>query len=89
MSGRGTLSPGLEAQSARFNAEAQSAATRPQSVLHQIGLSPLAQNATARDVADRYNPYTGTVLPNTMTGASESTGESDLKLRFAGQEGAI
>jgi hypothetical protein len=77
----------LQASAAQQNAAARSSAGRPQSVLSQIGLSPLAQNATAPDVANRYNSFTGTVLPNVMTGSSESTAETALKLRFAGQEG--
>jgi hypothetical protein len=87
--GRGgpTLSPGLEATSARFNAQAPHG-YRPMSILNQVGLSPLASNASAPDVANRFNSYTGTVMPNTGTGASDNTAEAALRLRFAGQDEA-
>lgn len=81
------LTPSLLENSARQNTAARSSIGRPTSVLSQIGLSPLAQNATAPDVASRYNAFTGTVLPNMQTGASENTAETALKLHFAGQEG--
>lgn len=77
------LSPGLLAASARQNAAAPKTYT-PQSTLSQIGLSPMAQNASAPDMQGRWNAFTGTVLPNTQTGASEDTAETALKLRFAG-----
>jgi hypothetical protein len=89
--GRGgpSLSPGLEAQGARWSQAALQSATRPQSVLHQIGLSPVAQNASAPDMEDRFNAFTGTVLPNLNTGASETTAQTALKLKFAGDEGEV
>lgn len=79
------LTPGLREASYRQNAMAPHEFT-PQSVLSQIGLSPLAQNASAPSMKDRFNSFTGTVMPNTMTGASDSTAETALKLHFAGQE---
>jgi hypothetical protein len=81
-----SLSPGLEAQGAKWTQQSLASATRPNSVEQQIGLSPLAQNASAPDMADRFNSFTGTVLPNTNTGASENTAQTALKLRFAGED---
>lgn len=88
MAGRSELSPGLEAQGATWTQMGQASAQRPNSVLSQIGLSPVAQNASAPDMQSRYNEFTGVVMPNTGTGASETTAQTALKLRFAGQEGA-
>ncbi len=77
------LSASLQQSAARFNSEAPHS-YRPQSTLAQIGLSPLAQNASAPSMQGRYNEFTGSVMPNTMSGASQQTGETALKLRFAG-----
>ncbi len=87
MSGRGDLSPGLAEQGQRQTAMGVASATRPNSVLSQVGLSPLAQNASAPSMSSRFNAFTGSVMPNTMTGASENTAETALKLRFAGHAG--
>jgi hypothetical protein len=70
--------------SARWNAQAQSSIGRPQSVLNQIGLSPVAQNASAPSMADRFNSFTGTVMPNTNNAGSAETAETALKLRLRG-----
>lgn len=87
--GRGPgLSPGLEAMSERFTAQGQASATRPQSVLSQIGLSPIAQNASAPDMADRYNSFSGSVLPNLQTGSSAESAETAMRLHFMGDEEA-
>lgn len=86
--GRGIESPGLEAQSERWTQMGAASAERPGSVLSQIGLSPVAQNASAPSMQSRYNAFTGTVFPNLATGASENTAQTALKLKFAGQEGA-
>ena len=88
-SGRGPMSPSLAAQSARWTQLSAASAERPTSVLQQIGLSPVAQNASAPDMDSRYNAFTGTVMPNMQTGASANTAQTALKLRFAGQEGAV
>jgi hypothetical protein len=85
--GRGgpQLSLGLQAQSQRWN-ELAPHGYRPESVLNQIGLSPVAQNASAPDMADRYNAWSGTVLPNLQTGASPESAETAMKLRFMGDD---
>jgi hypothetical protein len=87
--GRGPsgTSPGLEAQGQRWTAMGAASAQAPQSVLHQVGLSALSQNASSPSMASRWNSFTGTVLPNLQTGASENTAQTALKLKFAGQEG--
>lgn len=84
-----SLSPGLEAQSARWNELAQGNLGRPQSVLSQIGLSPVASNASAPDMSDRYNSFTGSVLPNLQTGSSAESAETAMRLRFAGDGGEV
>jgi hypothetical protein len=86
-SGRMTSTPGLEQEQEQYNSEAPHQYT-PQSTLSQIGLSPVAQNASAPSMQSRYNSFTGSVMPNTNTGASESTAETALKLRFAGTDEA-
>jgi hypothetical protein len=86
-SGRQTTTPGLEQEQQQYNSAAPHS-YQPQSTLSQIGLSPVAQNASAPSMQSRWNSFTGTVLPNTNTGASEQTAESALKLRFAGTDEA-
>jgi hypothetical protein len=88
--GRGgpSLSPGLEAQSEKWNSSARNNLGRPTSVLSQIGLSPVANNASAPDMSDRYNAFTGQVMPNVATGSSAESAETAMKLRFAGQDEA-
>lgn len=83
-----SLSPGLEAQSQRWNELAQGNLGKPTSVLSQIGLSPIAQNASAPDMADRYNSFSGQVLPNLQTGSSAESAETAMRLHFMGDEEA-
>ena len=85
MSGRGPLSPGLQTSSDRFNAQAQAAATRPNSVLQQLAPSPVAANLSAPSQRDRLLPN-GFILGNTMNGAAEQTAETDNYLRMEGGE---
>jgi hypothetical protein len=86
-SGRQTSTPGLEQDQAQYNSEAPRS-YQPQSTLAQIGLSPVAQNASAPSMQSRWNAFTGTVLPNVATGSSENTAEAAMKLRFAGTDEA-
>jgi hypothetical protein len=79
------LTPSLLANSARQNQAAPHQYT-PQSTLAQIGLSPMAQNASAPDMSGRYNEFTGSVLPNVSTGSSEATAATAMKLRFMGDQ---
>src|ERR1700683_1022289 len=65
-SARMTTTPGLEQSQAQYNSEAPHQYT-PQSTLSQIGLSPVAQNASAPSMQSRYNSFTGSVMPNTNT----------------------
>jgi hypothetical protein len=81
------MTPSLLADSARQNEAAPHRYT-PQSVLSQIGLSPMAQNASAPDMSGRYNEFTGSVMPNTSTGASEESAQTAMKLKFLGSEEA-
>lgn len=83
------LSPGLQAQSAKWNSSARNNLGRPTSVLSQIGLSPVALNASAPDMQDRYNSFSGTLLPNMATGSSAESAETAMKLRFAGEGGEV
>jgi hypothetical protein len=83
--GRQTTTPGLEQAQQAQNAAVPHQYT-PQSTLSQIGLSPVAQNASAPSMQSRYNEFTGSVLPNTSTGASEQTAQTAMKLRFLGNE---
>jgi hypothetical protein len=86
-SGRMTTTPGLEQSQQQYNSEAPHQYT-PQSTLAQIGLSRVAANASAPSMESRWNSFTGSLLPNTSTGASEQTAETAMKLRFAGTDEA-
>jgi len=71
-SGRGPMSPGLEATSARWNAMAMAAGNTPHSVLNQLAPSPIAANLSAPSQRDRLLPN-GYRLPNNMNAASAPT----------------
>jgi hypothetical protein len=74
-------SPGLEAQSARWNAMAQAAAVQPHSVLNQLAPSPVAANLSAPSQRDRLLPN-GFVLGNTRNGAAEPTAQTENYLNM-------
>jgi hypothetical protein len=81
--GRGDLSPGLEAQNARFNAQVQQGVGKPApSVLAQTRLSNVAANASAPSMTNRVMPD-GSTLPST-NGTAESTYDQDNQLRLRG-----
>jgi hypothetical protein len=75
-SGRGGLSPGLEAQGARWTRAAQAAAMQPHSVQQQLSPSPIASNLSAPSQRDRLLPN-GYILGNTMNGAAKSTSQTE------------
>ena len=86
-SGRQTTTPGLEQNQQQQNASVPHS-YRPESTLAQIGLSAVAQNASAPSMQSRFNEFSGQVMPNTSTGASEETSQTALKLKFAGNDEA-
>ena len=57
-------------------------------VHHQQMNRALLSSASAPSMESRWNAFTGTVLPSTQTGASDSTAETAMKLRFAGTDEA-
>lgn len=82
-SGRGTESPGLEAQSAKFNALVQAQVGKPAaSVLSQVRPSNIASNAGAPSMSERVMPD-GSLLPST-NGTDEQTYGGDTQLRLRG-----
>jgi hypothetical protein len=86
-SGRQTTTAGLEQDQAQYNSEAPHS-YQPQSTLSQIGLSAVAQNASAPSMQSRWNSFTGTVLPDVATGSSAESAETAMKLKFAGTDEA-
>ena len=75
-----SLSPGLEAQSARWTQASMASATHPTSVLQQLAPSPVAANLSAPSQQGRLL-RNGYVLPNFGNGSAESTAETDSFLR--------
>jgi hypothetical protein len=83
VSGRGSESPGLEAQNQRWNSLVQQQAGKPAaSVLAQVRPSNVASNASAPSMANRMMPD-GALLPST-NGTADSTYEGDTQLRLRG-----
>lgn len=80
--------PSLRANAARFNSMTPHT-FRPTSVQNQIGLSPMASNASAPSMSGRFNEFTGTVLPNVNTGSSAESAETAMKLRFMGDTSEV
>jgi hypothetical protein len=80
-SGRGGLSPGLEAQGERWTQMAQAAATQPHSIQQQLSPSPVVSNLSAPSQRDRLLPN-GYVLPNNMNAASAPTTATENYLKM-------
>jgi len=74
-SGRGPMSPGLEAQGERWSEMGRAAATQPNSVLSQLSPSPIAANLSAPSQRDRLLPN-GFQLSNYANGASAPTSQT-------------
>ena len=77
------LSPGLQQDSARQNAEAPKGFT-PTSVLNQFGPSLVAANATAPSMKDRIL-LGNQIAPNVNTGSSSESAQQSILLRMQGQ----
>jgi len=77
------LSPGLQQDSARQNAEAPKGFT-PTSVLNQFGPSLVAANATAPSMKDRIL-MGNQIAPQTLNGGSQQSAQQSLLLRMQGQ----
>jgi hypothetical protein len=85
-SGRGPgLSPGLEAQGARWTELSQQAGEQPHSVLQQLAPSPVAANLSAPSQRGRLLPN-GFELGNTTNGASSGTATTENYLRMDSAE---
>ncbi len=83
-SGRGPMSPGLEATSERWNEMAQQAGTAPHSVLNQLAPSPIVANVSAPSQRERLLPN-GYMLDNYANGAASPTAQNEGNLRMAQQ----
>jgi hypothetical protein len=75
-SGRGPMSPGLEAQSERWTQMSQAAGTQPHSVQQQLSPSPIAANLSAPSQQGRLL-RNGMILNNTANAASSGTADTE------------
>jgi hypothetical protein len=80
-----SLSPGLEAQGARWSQQSLASASAPHSVLSQLSPSPIRANLSAASGQSRLLPN-GLILPNNANGAAGPTAETENYLQMEGAE---